>query len=185
MHAEALAGEEVQVRRGLGVLDVVGGDDRIEGIGQAGGPEGGVNEIARRVRGERQRDAVPQPLDELHRAGTRIYLATQLGQHQDAHLVNERGAALGRLGEPLREVARREIEGGAHHRERVGGGVFGAVPPKELGLGPLPQDLGIEQQAVHVEDDRPIAMRQRLVHRPGAKNEPLCAASERTSGTTR
>ena len=37
--AEAFARQQVDVRRRLGVLDVVGGDDRVERVGEAGGGE--------------------------------------------------------------------------------------------------------------------------------------------------
>ena len=75
--------------------------------------------------------------------------------------VDELGSSLERPAEPIGEVARGDLEAGADHGHLVVARELAAVACEELGLGLVPERLGIEQQAVHVEDHGPIAAGER------------------------
>ena len=160
---------------GLACGDVVGGHDRVEDVEHAGRAQRGVDQAARRVRGEPQRHPPAQPRHQLHRPGPPLDVPQQGGVHHLDHLVDELRAALARLAQPLREEVRGVLERGADHPHLVLVAEDGAVRGEELLLGALPEHLGVEQQAVHVEDDGPIPMPQRLAHPLAREEGARCA----------
>jgi hypothetical protein len=140
------------------VLDIIGGHDRIEGIGEAGVAKRLVDEEARRVGGEPQPHLIhpPQAIDQLHRAGSRIHLPADALMHELDHLIDQGITPLEWPTQPLSEVAGGDSAVRPDHRHLVLVREIHAMAPKELHLGFMPEGLGIEQEAVHVEDDGPI-----------------------------
>ena len=88
--AEPLASEQVEVRRGLVMRNVIGAHDGIEGIGESGAGERGVDQESGRVRSEPQRHPATEPLDELPRTRTRLHVGLQLVMHQLRDLADQR-----------------------------------------------------------------------------------------------
>src|SRR5438132_63613 len=79
---EPRADLEVRVRGRLRALELVAGDVRVERVHEAPASQDHVDEAARRVGGNRDRDAAAECLDELQRAGQRVDPAADLLGHQ-------------------------------------------------------------------------------------------------------
>src|SRR3954449_940314 len=146
---------EVDVGRGLGPVDVLGAHDRVEVVVDARGPQRARGELAARVRRHADRNAgAPQRADELHRSRHRLDAgAVELGVHELAQLDAQLVAAAG-----LTEVAlhgeRRLRAGRAEHLALVVERELGPVARVERTLGARPRVLGVEREAVVVEDHR-------------------------------
>src|SRR5680860_706332 len=93
-------------------------------------------------------------MQQLPRADHRLHPVLQLGNHQLVQLLDQRlGPA--RLAEAALEHTAGDLGRGADQLALVGGREVEAAPLEEILLGPGPDRLGVEQQPVVVEDDRP------------------------------
>src|SRR3954447_3641967 len=146
---------EVDVGRGLGVLDVLGADDRVEAVVDPGGAQRARGELPAGVRREADRDRpLAQGREQLERARHRLDpRAVELGVDElaqlDAQLVAAAGLAEVALHRERRLHARR-----AEHLALVVERELGAVAGVERALGARPCVLRVEGQAVVVEDHR-------------------------------
>ena len=95
--AERRAGGQVDVRRGLGRRHVVGAYDDVEvAVGKRRDRQRPLDELARRVRGEADRNpGRAHGGHQLERARPRRHPGIQLGHHQLVQLVDQRLAAAG------------------------------------------------------------------------------------------
>ncbi len=94
--------------------------------------------------------------------------------HERDHLVDQCRPAFRRLAQPIGEIASRDVEAGADHLHLVIPGERDPATREELDLGVVPQGLGIEQQAVHVEDRGPIP--------PGERHSLILRREEGSAG---
>src|SRR3954447_3776879 len=146
---------EVDVRSGLRMRDVVAAHDGREAVEQARRPEGSGRELPARVRRETHRHAaLEERVDEGYDARHRLDAgAVELAVDELAQLGVELGAAP-RLVEVALHRQRRLRAGRAEHLALVVERELGAVARIERGLGARPRVLGVERQAVVVEDHR-------------------------------
>jgi hypothetical protein len=134
-----------------------------------------ADQVARRVRCQAERDAErAKPVDQLERAGARLDLLADEVVHERGRLVDQLAPALRRPAQALGEVARGDVEAGADDAQLILARELAAVAAEELGLGLVPEGLGIQQQAIHVEDDGPIAA--------GQGHASVPTGEERTAG---
>ena len=123
----------------------------------------------------RSRSAAQQ----LARADHRLHPVLELGDDQRVQLLDQLRRAA-RLAEPPFQDAAGDLGRGPDQLALVGGGELGAAALEEVLLGPGPDRLGVEQQAVVVEDDRvrgsgaPCA----LASRPAAASPPSAPGAE-------
>jgi hypothetical protein len=151
--AEELGRAQVDVGRRLRLRHVLGGDDDLERLRQAGRLQHRLDPSAGRVRGDAEAAPAGERRDELPRAGPGLDAVPELAEDELVELVPERlglaGPAEQALEDPAARLPRRPEELrllGAAERPLVAG--------EERGLGARPQALRVEQQAVAVEDDR-------------------------------
>src|SRR4051794_14917600 len=153
--AERGGGRQVDVGRRLGALDVLGADDRVEAVVDVRGAQRPRGELAPGVRRQADRDpAFAQRVQELQRARHRLDApAVELGMDQvaqfDAQLVPAAGLAEVALHRKRRLGARR-----AEHLALVLERELGPVAGVQRRLGARPRVLGVEGEAVVVEDHR-------------------------------
>jgi hypothetical protein len=145
------------------MVDVVGGDDGVERIGKACRGEGIVDQESRRVGGQAQPDTleIAQSLDQVDCPWSRVDLHSHPIVHERRALLDQLRSALERPAQPLGEIARGDLEIGADDPHLILVRELRAVAAKELGLGIVPEGLRVEQEAIHVEDDGPIASGER------------------------
>ena len=126
-----------------------------------------------------------QALDKLHRARTAVDLVAQVVVHELDHLLHQDRPLVAWHAQSVGEEIGGKREAGADDRHLVVPGELRPAACEELRLRPVPEQLRVEKQPVHVEDDRPEAIAQELAHAPATKNEPPLSASERSNGITR
>ena len=141
----------------------------------------------RRVRRDRDRDPFAQLGDELDRARKRLRFLEQPPLDELQQLAPERVGATGLLEQAL-EDARAVVERSADQRSLVGGAEAPAVAREQLLLRTRPAGLGVDEEAVAVEDDRGgryWRRRQLPAKRSSvfvASRSSACTASSRCSG---
>ena len=145
-----------------------------------------VDEGARGVRRQPELHiGLAKALDELDRARACFHRLADAIVHAGDHLLDERRALGAGATQAIGEVVRGEVVARADDGHLVVPRELAAVVAKEVDLGGVPQRLGVEQQAVHVEDDGPIPTVQRHAQERDSKNDPPDSASDRRSGTVR
>src|SRR3954447_113688 len=153
--AHGLRRGDVDVGRRLRPRDVLGADHRVEAVVYAGGAQRAGGELAPGVRGEPDRDAArAQRLEQLERPGHRLDTrAVELGVNELAQL-DAQLVAPARLAEVALHRQRRLRARRAEHLALVVERELGAVAGVERALGARPRVLGVEREAVVVEDHR-------------------------------
>ena len=144
---------QVEIRRRLRLGHVLGGHDDGEGLGEPRRLEHGGDEGAGRVRGDADRPPAVERRDELERPRQRLDALLDLDGDEVVELASERLALSRPVEEPLEDPAAR-LERGAEERRLLLAAEGAAVAPEEGRLGARPAALGVEQEAVAVEDDR-------------------------------
>jgi hypothetical protein len=109
--------------------------------------------VPRRVRRDAEAAPPGERLDELARAGPGLDAVAELPEDELVELVPERLRLAGPVEEALEDPAARLPRRPQEFR-LLGAAERPAVPLEERGLGARPQALGVEQEAVAVEDDR-------------------------------
>ena len=131
----------------------MGADDGVEVGVEAGQLERAQDEGERRVGDERdRRSPPPQLLEQLAGAEHRLDPVLELGDDQRVQLLDQLLGPARRL-EPAFQDPRGDRRRAADQLALVGGGELEAAAGEHVGLGPGPDRLGVEQQAVVVEDD--------------------------------
>src|SRR4051812_33171917 len=148
-------GRQIDVRRRLRPRDVLGADDRVEVLVDARGAQRARGELAARVRRQAdRRAAVAEGADQLDGAGHGLDArAVELRVDELAQL-DPQLVAPARLIEVALHRQRRLLARGAEHLALVIERELGPVARVERSLGARPRVLGVERQAVVVEDHR-------------------------------
>ena len=148
-------GLEVDVGRGLGRRHLVGGDDRVEGVLEPREPERALDELARRVR--RQRDRAGRRRAARRRART----APGIGGApcRTSSITRSCSSSISAWPAPGRPSIASSLPAATAREEPSRSRLcsivnVAAVALEERHLGARPRLLGVEQQAVVVEDHR-------------------------------
>ncbi|MCY4375549.1 MAG: hypothetical protein OXC31_17440 [Spirochaetaceae bacterium] len=170
-HADAVERGQVDVRRRLGLPDVVAAADRVEGLQCANALQVALDPAARRRRRHRQQHScIDRRVDQIRHARARSK-ARVGGVFADAHLFQDRREVHAGTDEPLQVVVR--IEDGAHaalpelRREDMAVAAIRLLDRRQRGR------LGVDDQAVEVEDQRAQAHRisPRILTGAGARTK--------------
>ena len=148
----ATAGLEVGVGRGLRRRGFVGADDDVEGVLEGDDLQRAADELDRRVRDQADRGAAAaQRRQQIAGADHRLHAMLELGDHQLVQLLDQLRRPARLLEAPLEDPPG-DLGRGADQLHLVGGRELHPPPLEEVLLGPRPDRLGVEQQAVVVEN---------------------------------
>ena len=165
---EAPTGLQVGVGRRLRRRHFVGAEHDVEAVVEADDLQRALDEDERRVGDEAdRRAALLERVQQLAGADHRLHPVLELGDDQLVQLLDQLGGAA-RLAEAALEDAAGDLGRGADQLALVCGRELEPAPLEEVLLGPGPDRLGVEQQAVVVEDDR-VGQRRGAVLRPAIR----------------
>src|SRR5215218_983483 len=132
----------------------MGAEDDVEMPLEADDLDRALDEAQRRVGDQAdRRPPLAQALEQLAGADHRLHAVLELGDDQRVQLLDQPRRPAG-LPQPLFQHPAGDLGRGADQHPLVGRGELGPAPLEEVFLGPGPDRLGVEQEAVVVEDDR-------------------------------